>query len=135
MIDITTYRRIVRISAAYDLGIGLAFSNPLTLGPVWSLLGAVQQALGLGTLPSLDVHAGLFANFFGTVVTLWALVRLLRPDDAFGRIDATGRAAFVLWMGAALMAGATPLLAGFMVIEVAFGIAQALPITRSARTA
>lgn len=124
----TTYLRIVRASAWYDLAVSLPFATPITLVIAWAILGNIQSALGLGPLPVLDVHARLFANFFGTVVTLWAAVRLLRTEAVFGRFDAIGRFAFSLWMVVAIHDGATPLLYGFLLIELTFGIAQMLPI-------
>lgn len=124
----TTYLRLVGASAIYDLAVSLPFATPWTLGLVWGLLGAVQSGLGLAPLPILDPHAVLFGNFFGTVVTLWAAVRLTRPAVTFGRYDAAARFAFAAWMMVALSHGATPLLFGFLAVELAFGLAQALPL-------
>lgn len=128
MISQPTYLRIVRVSAWYDLLIAWPYATPFTFALMWGLLGSMQVKLGFAALPVLDVHAILFANFFGTVVTLWALVRLFRTDAAFGRYDAVGRFAFSTWMIVALLHGATPLLFGFLAVEIAFGIAQALPV-------
>lgn len=131
MLSHSTYLRIVRIGAAYDLLVSLPYATPVTLGLMWGVLGSLQVKLGFGALLPLDVHATLFANFFGTVVVLWSMIRLLRAETAFGRYDAVGRFAFALWMITALLHGATPLLLGFLVIEFGFGIAQALPVRKA----
>jgi hypothetical protein len=69
----------------------------------------------------------------GSVVVVWALLRLVRPLPAHGRYDAVARALFATWQAYALAHGATRLLWLFLVVEVAFGQAQILPWWASRR--
>ena len=131
MLTPTTYRRIYRASAWYDLAIAWPFATPLTLPVLWGLLDAAQGGLGLAPLPALGVYMVLFANFFGTVVIFWSLARLRLDDPLLGRFDAVGRFVFSAWMIWALVHGASPLIAIFLAVEIAFGLVQALPVRQS----
>lgn len=133
MLTRQTFTQVVRASAWYDLAISSAFATPPTLAVIWAVLRSVQHTLGLGALAELDVYGVLFANFFGTVVVIWSIIRL-RGERELGRFDAIARFAFSAWMVVALVNGATPLLYGFLVPELAFGIAQALPVRSIAST-
>ncbi|MGR3714212.1 MAG: hypothetical protein ACU0A6_13960 [Shimia sp.] len=79
-------------------------------------------------LPDLNAYATLFANFFGTVVLIWSVVRLRLNDSRLARYDAAGRWLFSAWMLNALFNGASPVLWGFLAIELTFAILQSLPV-------
>lgn len=128
MLTKTAYHRFYRFSAWYDLLVTWPFAMPFTLALYWGpLMGGLTDILGLSPLPALDPHAVLFANFFGTVVLIWSVVRLRLNDPALALYDGIGRAAFSLWMINALMHGATPLLWAFLVPEIIFAILQLVP--------
>ncbi|MGN6528826.1 MAG: hypothetical protein ACTHL8_20730 [Burkholderiaceae bacterium] len=127
-ISVPAYLRIVRASAVYDLAVTLMFATPWTLALAHAGLQATAAALGVAGLPSLDALHVLFANLMGIVVCVWALVRLRAPEVAFGRFDAGGRLGFAFAEGWALAHGASPLVAAFLVAELAFFVAQALPV-------
>jgi hypothetical protein len=55
----------------------------------------------------------------GSLVVLWSIVRLRAPALAYGVTDTIARAVFSLWMAWALVAGASLLLGGFLVAEIA----------------
>ncbi|MCX5745663.1 MAG: hypothetical protein NT062_24570 [Proteobacteria bacterium] len=65
-----------------------------------------------------------FVGLLGVVVTTWSVLRLLRPSAFFGRADGYTRLAFSAWMVWALAHGASHLLVGLLVVELAFGVAQ-----------
>lgn len=117
----------IRRSALYDLIITGPFATPWTARWVISALGALHDRLGLpGERPALPgITAALLASLMGTVVVVWSLVRLRAPTLAHGTADALARAGFSLWMIWALAAGGSPVLGGFLVAEIAWGIAQA----------
>jgi hypothetical protein len=127
-ISVPAYLRIVRASALYDLVVTLLFATPWTLALAHAGLQATAAALGVAGLPPLDTLHVLFANLMGLVVCVWALVRLRAPEVSFGRLDAGGRLGFAFAEGWALAHGASPLVAGFLVAEIAFFAAQALPV-------
>ncbi|MDI3387715.1 hypothetical protein QIS99_16130 [Streptomyces sp. B-S-A8] len=133
--DATTRRSpgAVRIGAWYDLAVALPFTTPWTAALALDAVRAAHAALGLpgrAPAPFAPEHL-LFVTFFGVLVTMWAVVRLVRGDRVTGVADTAGRAAFALLMTAALAAGATPVLAGFLVVEAGFLLAQARQLTRS----
>jgi hypothetical protein len=69
-----------------------------------------------------------FADLMGIVACVRALMRLRAPEIAFGRFDAGGRLGVALAEGRAPAHGTSPRVAGFPVAEIAFFVAQALPV-------
>lgn len=128
----SSYLRIVRASAWYDLLSTAGFATPWTFAAVLACLGAVSHALGMtaGFPPFAPEHM-LMANLLGTVVTLWAILRLRAARVEYGRYDAAGRFFFAAWQLYALVHGAHPIVWGFFVMEVAFGLAQVWPVRQT----
>lgn len=65
-----------------------------------------------------------FVGLLGSTVTMWSVIRLLRPSAFLGRVDGVNRLAFSAWMVWALANGASHLLAVFLVAELSWGIVQ-----------
>jgi hypothetical protein len=76
----------------------------------------------------------LYANLMGSVVVVWALLRIVEPLPAHGLLDGVARTLFATWQAYALAHGATRLLWLFFVVEVAFGVVQLVPWWLSRRT-
>jgi hypothetical protein len=132
----TLVRRTILRSALYDLIVTAPFATPWTARWMVAALGAAHDALGLpGQRPALHgAIAVLFANLMGSVVVVWAVVRLRAPTPAHGTADVVARGLFAMWMAVALVCDASPLLAGFLIAEVAWAIVQARAV-RAARYA
>ncbi|MER5525337.1 hypothetical protein ABT075_12145 [Streptomyces sp. NPDC002677] len=128
------YPRVVRASAWYDLVVTAGFATPWTYALVHDGLSSLGDALGLGVLPALDPMQTLYANLMGAVVVVWALLRIIEPLPTHGLFDGVARVQFALWQAYALGHGATRLLWLFLVVEVAFGVAQLWPWRRTRRT-
>lgn len=127
-------RTIVRTSAIYDLIATAGFATPWTVAPTLALVFEAGQAIGLGgAQTTLDPVQMLFANLMGSVVLVWALARLTFPTRAMGRFDALSRALFAIWQLWAVWHGGPTIIIGFTVLEVAFGIAQLLPVKPQAQ--
>ncbi|MEO3726203.1 hypothetical protein ABHN98_16795 [Pseudomonas syringae] len=125
----TEYRRLVRGSAWYDLIVTAAFVTPWSFAALHGLLTALSQALELpGELPAFEPVHMLMANLLGSVVCVWAVLRIRDPQPVYGRYDAVARFLFAAWQAYALAHGASSLLVGFLVFELAWGIAQVLPV-------
>ncbi|WP_326690058.1 hypothetical protein OIE63_24865 [Streptomyces sp. NBC_01795] len=125
----------VRIGALYDLAVAPVFATPWTAGLAIDGVRSLHTALGLpGRAPGefAPEHL-LFVTFFGVLVTMWAVVRLMRGDAVTAAADTAGRAAFALLMMCALAAGATPVLVVFLVVEVGFLLAQGWQLIRARR--
>lgn len=128
MFQQATFRRIVRASAWYDLLVTVPFAVAPGVTLVWPVFDALQRSMNGQALPPLDAHGMLFANFFGSVVLVWSLVRLVYDDPRLGRFDAVSRVLFTAAMLRALHHGAMPALIGFVVVEATFGLLQLAPV-------
>ena len=84
----------------------------------------LHTALGLEPLEPLSPHGVLFANFFGSVVIVWAVARLYLSDVRLALFDGVGRALFCIAMLNALMSGASPLIWAFFGPELVFCVLQ-----------
>ncbi|CAI8711817.1 hypothetical protein [Pseudomonas sp. IT-P294] len=130
----TQYRRLVRGSAWYDLIVTAAFATPWSFTALHGVLSSLSQAINLpGELPAFEPMHMLMANLFGSIVCIWAVLRIRDPQQIFGRYDAVGRFLFAAWMLYALVHGASYLLVIFLVLELAWGLAQVLPVRASSR--
>lgn len=130
MISEATLRRIYRASAVYDLALSAPFALPWGVDLTWSLLTRLSPALGLPAPAPLDPHATLFAGFFGSIVTLWSLLRLHLNEPRLARWDAAGRLSFSLAMATAIGRGASPLLWPLLALELGWAVLQLLPVKK-----
>ncbi|MFD2763368.1 hypothetical protein [Micromonospora eburnea] len=129
------YLRVVRASAWYDLVVTIGFATPWTYALVHGVLRELGGALRLGSLPALDPMQTLYANLMGSVVVVWALLRLIRPLPLHGLLDGVARALFAAWQAYALAHGVARLLWLFLVVEVGFGVVQLVPWLAARRAA
>ncbi|KPI08236.1 hypothetical protein OK006_5622 [Actinobacteria bacterium OK006] len=128
------YLRAVRASAWYDLVVTAGFATPWTYALVHDALSSSGNALGLGALPELDPVQTLYANLMGSVVVVWAVLRIVRPLPVHGLLDGIARTLFAAWQAYALAHGATRLLWLFFGVEVMFGLVQLVPWWRTRKT-
>jgi len=133
MWKLAPYLRLVRASALYDLLVTAPFATPWSLAWLLRQLDELGQALGLAPLAVFPPEALLLGNLLGSVVCVWAGLRLLQPSLLLGRLDAVARGLFALWQAWALSRGASPLLAVFLLVEIGFGVAQAWPVSPTSR--
>jgi len=127
---VNRYLRLVRASAWYDLVVTAGFATPWTYALLRDALSAASDALGLGGMPAADPTQTLYANLMGSVVLVWALLRLVRPRPEYGLYDGIARVLFAAWEAYAAVHGALGLLWVFFAAEVGFGLAQLLPWSR-----
>ncbi len=127
--------RVVRISAVYDLVVSVGFAFSFSAMPIFDALGALHGALGLtGETPDpSDPLTVMFANLMGSVVTIWALFRMFRPSLEAGAADVGARVLFSLGMAVAVLHGASPLVLGMLVLEVAWALVQATALLAARR--
>jgi len=130
-VNTSRYLRIVRASAWYDLVVTAGFATPWTYVILHNGLSGLGAALGLGRLPAIDPMQTLYANLMGSVVIIWALLRLVRPLPVHGLFDGAARMLFAAWQAYALAHGVTRLLWIFFAVEVLFGAVQLLPWLRA----
>ncbi len=133
MWKLAPYLRLVRASALYDLLVTAPFVTPWSLAWLLRQLDELGQALGLAPLAAFPPEALLLGNLLGSLVCVWAVLRLAKPSLLLGRYDAVARGLFALWQAWALYQGASPLLAVFLLVEIGFGIAQAWPVSPVSR--
>ena len=129
MISVNGNLQIVRVSAVYDLVVTAGFMTPWTASLVFKGFAALSGALALDrAAPTLDITVMLFANLLGSVVVIWSIWRLIHPSRSIGLYDALARILFAIWQLFAVAQGASFLILGFTCLEVAFAIAQILPM-------
>lgn len=124
------YLRVVRASAGYDLVVTAGFATPWSYALLHAALSGLGDRFGLGTLPALEPAQLLYANLMGSIVVVWAVLRLRRPSRRYGGYDGVARVLFALWQGWALAHGFSSVLWPFLLVEVAFAIAQLVPLAR-----
>jgi hypothetical protein len=124
----TQYRNVVRGSAWYDLVVTTAFATPWSFAALHGFLTALNLP---GELPAFEPVHLLMANLLGSVVCVWAVLRIRDPQALYGRYDAVARFLFAAWQAYALAHGASSILLVFLVFELAWGIAQVLPVRAS----
>jgi hypothetical protein len=125
------YFRVVRASAWYDLVVTAGFATPWTYVLLHDALSSLGRSLDLGVLPPTDPIHILYANLMGSVVIVWAVLRLVKPLPVHGFFDGIARALFATWQVYAIAQGGPAFLWGFFTVEVAFGVAQLVPWRRS----
>ncbi|MFJ5307593.1 hypothetical protein [Streptomyces sp. NPDC088350] len=124
---IASYLRVVRASAWYDLVVTAGFATPWTYALVHDALSSLGRAWGLGVLPGLDPVQTLYANLMGSVVVVWAVLRLVRPLALHGLLDGAARILFTTWQAYALVQGAPRFLWLFLGVEAVFAVLQLVP--------
>ncbi|MEU1404388.1 hypothetical protein ABZ471_18800 [Streptomyces sp. NPDC005728] len=129
------YLRLVRSSGWYDLLVTAGFATPWTYALVHDLLSVAGDAAGLGTFPAPDPMQTLYANLMGSVVVVWSVLRVVRPLPLHGLLDGVARTLFALGQAYALAHGGPRILWPFLVVEVAFGVAQLVPWVAAGRAA
>lgn len=123
------YRRIVKASAWYDLFATAVFSTPWTFAALHGVLALAAQGLP-GSFSAFDPSHVLMANLLGSIVVIWAVLRLRDPQQQYGRYDAVGRFLFPLSQIYAVVHGARAIILGFTVLELTLGLLQSLPVDR-----
>jgi hypothetical protein len=128
MLAPSTFRKIVLGSAVYDLLVTAPFATPWSFAFAHGQLDDLNRRLGGEALPAFAPFHVLFACLLGSVVLVWALLRISDPQQRFGRFDGVARLLFSTWMIWALVVTGAPLLWVFIVPELAFCVAQWWPV-------
>lgn len=131
MFSLPAFLRLVRASAIYDVLMTAAFATPWTLLLLRQHLSDLNVSLGGAPLPLFAPFHLLIGSLLGSVVLVWSALRIADPQPRFGRYDAVARYLFSLWMLWALAVTGEPVLWLFVVPELAWGIAQSLPLARA----
>ena len=127
--------RVIRLSAIYDLVVTVGFAFAITATMLFDSLGALHDDLGLtGATPDPgDPFAIMFANLMGSVVTAWAVFRILRPSLLAGAVDIGARVLFSIGMAVALIEGVSPLVTVILALEIVWAVAQTVAIVAARR--
>jgi hypothetical protein len=125
----SSYLRVVRASAWYDLVTTIGFVTPWTFAAFLAGMDALSGLLGMPQrVPAFEPAHMLMVNLLGSLVVVWAVLRLRGTQVTYGRYDAVARFLFATWQLYALAHGAHPLIWAFVVFEILFGVAEALPV-------
>lgn len=116
-------RTITRAGAWYDLFATIGFATPWTARLV--LAGISTLPLGGAAISSFDEGQLLFVTLMGTVVTMWSILRIVRPTREKLIADTIARAFFASWMLRAAALGAPRAVLIFAGLELAWMFVQA----------
>ena len=130
--ELSTYRRIVRASALYDLVFTAALAVPWTQALAHGAMSGLNEALGGAPLPPFALFHMFIAGLLGSVVVVWSSLRMRRPSLALGRYDGMARFLFSAWMAWTLAQGGAPVLWLLLVPEAAWGVVQWWPVGHQA---
>lgn len=124
--------RVLRAGAIYDLVVTAPFATPFTASLVLAAMRAIHDrfALGGARLPDFGAPHLLFVSFFGTIVTIWSVLRATSRARVVHTMDTVGRGLFSAWMAWALAGGASRAVVPFLALEVAFFLAQGWALRR-----
>src|SRR5690349_20172309 len=130
MLKSQRYVRAGRIGALYDLAVTAPFATPWTAALVLTVLGKLHDSLGLPgeAMPEFETSHMLYVTLFGIIVTLWSVVRIVRPVPLLIVADTIGRAAFSMTFIWTLTQGHSAVVVPFLVLEVAFLVCQAMGV-------
>lgn len=129
MISEQGFLRIVKAGAWYDVISTGLLATPWSFSFMLATLAQINAALGLhGDIPTYQPAFGIFGNLLGSIVLVWAILRLRSPEVRFGRYDATCRALYTIWMIYALIHGFSIILLGYIIPEIILGVLQILPV-------
>jgi len=130
-VTLSTYLRITRASALFDILIVAPFATPWSFLLLYPELSGLNIWMGGTVLPPFAAIHVLITCLMGSLVLLWSVRRLLEPTLALGRYDGAGRFMFATWMMWALTQGGLPVVWLFLVSELLWGVAQWWPVAPS----
>ena len=120
------YRKLVRASAIYDLIVTFPLALPGLVSVQLAAMVKLQEFLGLsGQFPVFEPVHLFFINLMGSIVTVWSVLRIVKPEPLCGFTDGIGRAVFSSLMLYYLVVWSIPqVVVLFLIPEILFGIAQ-----------
>lgn len=130
-LPLSTYLRLARASAAYDVVQILPFATPWTLALLLEQLSSLNVWLGGAPFPAFAPLHLLLSTLLGTLVLLWCAVRLKEPSLRLGRFDGVGRLLFAFWIAWAMLVADLPVLWLFLIPELLWGVAQWWPVAQA----
>jgi hypothetical protein len=123
--------RAVKTSAIYDLVTCLPLALPGIAGVYLMVLDTLNGAVGLGgQVGDLSPLAMMFINFLGSLISIWAVLRLINPSWANGLTDVAVRTLFSIAMLNAILNGVPGLVAVLWVCELGLLLVQAYLVHR-----
>ena len=132
MVDLNVQlARAVKTSAIYDLATCLPLALPGVAGIYLVVLDTLNGAVGLGGhVGTLSPLAMMFINFLGSLISIWAVMRLVNPSWANGLTDVAVRTFFLIAMLNAIINGVPGLISVLWVCEFALLVVQAYLVHR-----
>lgn len=120
-------RAIIRGFAWLDFAVTLPFALPFVSDAAIGLVYRLDAALGFSTVPiGFGPMQMMFVNIMGVLGVVWAAARLREPSETLARFDGLGRVMVAALILHAINLGASPVLAGFIITELAGSVAQLL---------
>lgn len=124
-------QRAVKTSAIYDLATCLPLALPGVAGVYLTILDSLNGAVGLGGhVGELSPLAMMFINFLGSLISIWAVMRLINPSWGNALTDVAVRTLFSIAMLNAILGGVPGLVGVLWACEMGLLLAQAYFVHR-----
>jgi hypothetical protein len=98
-VNTTTYRKVVRASAIYDILTTFPFALPGLAAWNIAQIKTLHTSFAFsGTIPDFAPFHLFFVNLMGSLVMVWSILRVYKPEPIFGLYDSFARVLFSSWM-------------------------------------
>jgi hypothetical protein len=120
------YKKLVQLSALYDLVITFPFAFPKLCEIQINVLKEIHLRLNLsGTIPEFHPLHYFFINLMGSLVIVWSILRIKYPENILGLFDSFARILFSsLMLYYLLIFKVTGLLWFLLIPEITWGVVQ-----------
>jgi hypothetical protein len=122
----STYKKIIRASAIYDVLMTFGFAFPILVVMNINTISSIHTQFSFsGSIPEfLPLHL-FFVNLMGSLVLVWSVLRIAKPEPVFGLFDSIARFLFSFNMFFYLLVyDVTGLLWLFFIPEFIWGLVQ-----------
>jgi hypothetical protein len=117
--------RVVRWSGIYDIIMTTPFAIPAIRSLKIAVLGTLHQVLDWGgDVRDFEPIHLMFMSLLGSIVSVWSVLSIFRPESVFGLYDSTARFLFSMHMILALTFGGTRIVLLVLVPETTWAIVQ-----------
>jgi hypothetical protein len=113
------YTKVVLAGAIYDVVSTGPFAFPLLAEANLAQLRKLHGLLGFtGSFPAFEPFHLLFVYLMGSMVLVWAGLRIWRREPVFGLVDGLAEVLFCAWLAHGLARDVSGVLGIFLVLEI-----------------
>ncbi len=123
---LSSYKKIVRTSAIYDVLMTFGYAFPILAVLNINFVSSLHEGLSLsGTIPGFEPLHLFFVNLMGGIVLVWSALRIYKPEPLLGLFDSYARFLFSFNMFYyAYFYDVTSIIWFMLIPELAWGVLQ-----------